>query len=79
MIDKIGGSTNLPSTQRASTSLQTVRPRSATLLAAIQQVKGVSSDATPAVRVFSVPQTSKNGTSTSMPRLPRGSLVDVLA
>jgi hypothetical protein len=77
MIDSIGGSTNLPSVQRAPSSLQAARPRSAALLTAVQRVEGLSSDATAPTRVFAVPQTGKSGP-TSMPRLPRGSLVDVL-
>jgi hypothetical protein len=75
MIDSIGSSSNLPSTVRAQTSLQTSRLRDADVLTAIQQR---ASNAAAPMRVFAVTQASRNGSS-SMSKLPRGSLVDVLA
>jgi hypothetical protein len=75
MIDSVGGSTNLPTVQRANLPVAAVRPRSAALLTAIQQIDGRASDAkTPVVKIFAVPQ-AKDG---KMTRMPRGSLVDVL-
>jgi|GEM_PF-4022235 hypothetical protein len=78
MIDSIGSSTSLPSTQRAQTALQTNSLRSTQVLTAVQQTQQRSSNAVAPVKVFAVPQASKNGGS-STAKLPRGSLVDVLA
>ena len=78
MIDSIGSSNSLASTQRAQTALQTSSLRSPAVLTAIQQTQQKSSGATAPVRVFSVTQASNTGAS-STAKLPRGSLIDVLA
>ncbi len=75
MIDSIGGSASLPSSQSL---LQANRLRDTGVLTAIQQTSPRASSAVEPVRVFSVSQTSE-GNSTSSSRLPRGSLVDIWA
>ena len=78
MIDSIGSSTSLATARHAQASLQTNSLRSPAVLTAIQQKQQKTSGATAPVRVFAVPQSSKSGAS-STAKLPRGSLVDVLA
>jgi hypothetical protein len=78
MIDSIGSSANLPSAKRAHTSLQTSSLRNTSILTAVQQTQQRLSNAVAPVKIFAVPQASRNGIA-SPTRLPRGSLVDVLA
>ena len=78
MIDSVGSSTSFPSTSRAIAVSQTSSLRTSSVLTAIQQTQLQTAHAVEPVRVFAVPQTSRNGSS-AMTRLPRGSLVDVLA
>jgi hypothetical protein len=78
MIDSIGSSTSIASSHRTQAATQTNSLRNPDVLNAVQQTSQRSSNATAPVKIFAVPQTTKNGT-TSGPKLPRGSLVDVLA
>jgi hypothetical protein len=78
MIDSIGSSTNLPATLRTQASLPASRLSDTSVLTAVQQTQQKTSNAVVPVKVFAVPQTSRNGSSATS-RLPRGSLVDILA
>jgi len=78
MIDSINNSTNLPSTLRSQSLTQVSRARSTEILPAVQQSQQKTSGGSGAMTAFAVPQTGKSG-ATSTPKLPRGSLVDVLA
>jgi len=78
MIDSIVSSTSFPSTSRAITVSQSSSLRTPSILTAIQQTSQRVSHAVEPVRIFAVPQAAGNGSS-AMTRLPRGSLVDVLA
>lgn len=78
MIDSVGSATGgVSSNQRTQSSGQVDRARSTTVLNAVQQSTQKSSSNAP-VKVFSVAQASKSGASANT-RLPRGSLVDLLA
>jgi hypothetical protein len=76
MIESIGSYTSTP--QRVQSTSPSSRLQDPHVLTAIQQTQQRSSGATAPVRVFAVPQTSRSGSSTA-PKVPRGSLVDVLA
>jgi hypothetical protein len=77
MIDSIGTVTSSAVTQRSQSALQTNSLRNTAVLTAVQQTQQRSSGSTAPVKVFAVPQSSKSGS--KPPKLPRGSLVDVLA
>jgi len=78
MIDSVGSSTSVPSTQRTQGVAQTSNLRNnPTVLNAIVQTQQKASHATAPVKIFAVPQSTKSGSS-STTKLPRGSLVDVL-
>jgi hypothetical protein len=77
-IESISKSTSAVSTQRAQTASQTSGLRNnPDVLNAIVQTQQRSSNATAPTKVFAVPQSTKSGNSTV--KLPRGSLVDVVA
>ncbi|MFA4994231.1 MAG: hypothetical protein WC521_02880 [Bdellovibrionales bacterium] len=78
MIDSIGSATNFPPTSRAVTLTQPHALRSSSILTAVQAQMRESTAVAP-VKVFSVPDASKSNATSSMARLPRGSLVDLLA
>jgi hypothetical protein len=79
MVDSIGSTTKIGSPQsiQAATQANSLRNNPA-VLNAIVQTQQKSSGATAPVKIFAVPQSAKSGNS-STTRLPRGSLVDVLA
>lgn len=80
MIDSIGSSSGNSSTLRSQSLVETSRLRNTEVLTAIQQAPQRASGATAPVTVFSVTQVDRGdamGTSTA--KLPRGSLVDILA
>ncbi len=77
-VEPITSTSNAAQTQRAQTAAQTSGLRNnPAILNAIVQTQQRSSGAVAPVKVFAVPQTSKSGD--SKVKLPRGSLVDVLA
>ena len=77
-IDPISNTSSATSAQRAQTASQTSGlHNNPAVLNAIVQTQQKASNAAAPVKVFAVPQTSKTGTTT--PKLPRGSLVDVVA
>ncbi len=75
MVESVGNSTSLVPGSRAS-QLRPARLRG-DVLTAVQQSETRASDSLKAVRVFAVPQAS--GPASTAPKLPRGSLIDVLA
>jgi len=75
MIDSVGNSTSPVSGNRAP-ALRPARLR-ADVLTAVQQSSARAPDKLNAVRVFAVPQAAN--TTSSAPKLPRGSLIDILA
>lgn len=80
MIDSIGSSSGNASTLRSQALVETNRLRSTDVLTTIQQAPQKASGAVSPVTVFSVAQADKGdamGSATA--RLPRGSLVDILA
>jgi hypothetical protein len=77
-VESITNATSAAATQRAQSVAQTSGLRNNTaVLNAIVQTQQRTSNATAPVKVFAVPQTSKSGE--SKVKLPRGSLVDVIA
>ena len=78
MIDSIGSSTSVGNSQRSQASSQTTGLRSVDVLNAVQQKSQKTSGATAPVKVFAVPQTAKSGNAATT-KLPRGTLLDVLA
>ncbi|MDD4616825.1 MAG: hypothetical protein PHW76_06920 [Alphaproteobacteria bacterium] len=73
MVDSIGSSALSIVPQR---SLQTARLRSSDVLTAVQSQQ--ESRDSPALKVFSVADVQKNGLNAKT-KLPRGSLIDILA
>jgi hypothetical protein len=77
-IESIGSKTSTNAAQRAQATAQTTGLRNnPAVLNAIVQTQQKSSNAVAPVKAFAVPQTAKSGA--TPPKLPRGSLVDVLA
>ncbi len=74
MVDSIGSSASLISSQR---SLQANRLRNADILTAVQQQDDGSGSK--AMKVFSVADAQKTGSLNAKTKLPRGSLIDILA
>ena len=79
MIDSIGSTSGAGNAQRtqATGQVATLRNNSA-VLNAIVQTQQKSSSAKNIVNALAVPQPTKSGNSSNV-KLPRGSLVDVLA
>lgn len=76
VIESIGSTTSAPATQRSQTTASASGLRNPDVLNAVQQTSQKRSNAVAPVKIFAVPQTAKTGTT---PKVPRGSLVDVLA
>jgi hypothetical protein len=77
MVNQVGGTPPVGGTQRTQSVVQANALRSPGTLTAVQQVQEKPGSVQGAIKVFSVPQ-AKSGQPTSS-KLPRGSLVDVLA
>jgi len=79
MIDSIGSNSGARNAHhaQATSNVPTLRNNPA-VLNAIVQTQQKASSATNLVSALAVPQTSKSGNSSNV-KLPRGSLVDVLA
>jgi hypothetical protein len=78
-IDSIGKTSSATATQRAQSASATSGLRnSPDVLNAITQTQQSSSNAVAPVKILAVPQPSKSGNSSTL-KLPRGSLVDVVA
>ena len=79
MIDSVGSSTNASSSSRTQAVSQTQSLRNnPAVLNAIVQTQQRASGATAPAPAFAVPQTTRTGASANV-KLPRGSLVDVIA
>ena len=79
MVDKISGGASSAASQRLQELAQSNRLRNTSVLTAVQQSDKQTTNARSAVQVFAVPQTNQSGTASGTAKLPRGSLVDVLA